>query len=91
MSDDDQQRRAELAKKIEATLSASAKSGVVDPAAVRATDPRLADVLDEFVLSKSYRTDPQTTAKQVAEVIVARDANSKLGQLIGSLKDELDK
>jgi hypothetical protein len=85
----DQEKRAALAAEIKAKLESASANNVIDHDAVRTESPALAAVLDEFLMSKSYRTDPWSTSKQVAEILVARDPDSQLGQLIGSLNQEL--
>ena len=87
--EDDQEKRSKVMKAIETTLKKASKNDVGDPDSVREKNPALADVLDEFILSKSWRTDPTTTAKQVAEVVTAKEPASKLALLIGELEEEL--
>ena len=92
-SKSDKAKRTKLQKSLLKKLQAASdpRLDVVLPDKVRKSSPALADVLDEFILSKSYRTDPKTTAKQVAEVIIASDQNSKLANLLSALEKDLKK
>jgi hypothetical protein len=86
----DQARRLELNEAVLKDLEAATdRTGSVQPDLVRENNPALDDVLDEFILSKSWRTDPETTAKQVAEAIVAHDDESKFAELLSTLENEL--
>ena len=90
----DKAKRDKLAKafvgRIEKAGAADHRLGVVNPDILRKKDPTLANVLDEYIRSKSWRTDIQSTAKQVAEALVARDKSSKLSSLLSALEAQLE-
>lgn len=90
---DDKAKREELAKavlqRMKAAGALTTSSEPVNRVALKKTQPTLALILNEYVMSKSWRTDPKSTAKQVAEALVARDKSSRLAGLLTKLESEL--
>ena len=88
MADD----KSPLQQSIEGTLQGNLKSdGRIDPDKLRQNNPPLAEVLDEFVASKTVRDEPTMFAKDLARTIEARDPNSRLADALKKLEDHLKK
>ena len=80
--------------KIKSTVSRQVKKtvtprGEIDLEALRERAQPLAEVLDEFILSKSTRTDPRAIAKDLALVLDARDPGSRLAKALAKLEKEM--
>lgn len=81
---------AELRKNIEAQLKASiADDGTVDLLKLRENSKPLAEIFDIITLSKTWRDDPKTFAKDVARMISARDDSSDLSSALEKLEAKL--
>ena len=65
--------------------------GKIDPNAIRKNNPVLADVLNEFALSKSARTDPENSAKLISQALESRDPDSSLAKALARLEREMRK
>ena len=56
---------------------------------LKKSNPTLAEVLNEFALSKTVRDDPTFEAKRIVEALEAREDQSRLGQALANLEKEL--
>lgn len=82
---------AELRKSIEAQLKASiADDGTVDLLKLRENSKPLAEIFDIITLTKTWRDDPKTFAKDVARMISARDDSSVLSSALEKLEAKLN-
>jgi hypothetical protein len=70
-------------------ISAHSTRGKLDRESLRERNPPLAEVLDEFVRSKTTRDDQEPTAKDLARVLEARDPRSRLGKALAKLERHL--
>lgn len=90
----DDSARERLREKIEQDLQPTVNSlGRLSGDAIdqlKKSNPNLADVLQEFALSKTVRDDPKFEAKRIVEALEAREEQSRLGQALANLEKELN-
>ena len=77
-----------IRKRLDGGLTASGK---IDLDALKKVDPELHHVLDSFALSKTWRDDPTTTARDVAKLLEARVSTTPLGGALDKLAKNFDK
>jgi hypothetical protein len=87
MSDEKTPLQQSIEEKLKDSLTADGK---VDSDLLRKNNPPLAEVLDEFLESKTTRDDPSSIVKDIANVLEARDPKSRLAEALKKLEEQLN-
>ena len=81
----------EATEVIEARLNvALTPQGKIDAEQLSEKDPNLFEALEQFALSKTWRDDPNLTARDIARLLEARSSSTLLGEAITKLSEEID-
>lgn len=84
------EQKSPLQRSIEKQLEGSLKiDGKIDADALRKNNPPLSAVLDEFVMSKTTRDDPERFAKDLARTLEARNRKSGLAKALKNLEAQM--
>ncbi|MDP9572180.1 UNVERIFIED_ORG: hypothetical protein J2W66_002665 [Agrobacterium larrymoorei] len=77
-----------IAERLQSSVGADGKLSLD---AVKGNDAELYEVLHQFALSKTWRDDPTTSARDVAKLLEAQSKSTPLGAALETLSQSLKK